>query len=288
MKNILLCGLAVLGIYQATAQNNPIFFGGIGDGHTNASYAQAFVNHSFGGVGDGHSMQTGGMPAADEIFYGGIGDGFTSQTSGVPDVDRIFFGGAGDGWSNISLPLSPLPLGLLSFTGIQKNGAHYLSWITASENRADYYILQRSSNSGNFSDLGKVASGNDNGNSNEYEYIDEHPLQGNNFYRLVMVDKEGRSKHSNTVLLKMLRDKSVLSIYPNPVAAELHIELSGKADDSEVLIDIYDAAARLIKHKTIRKDNNTFLIDVGGLASGVYTIRIINREDISSVKFVKQ
>ena len=316
----------------ATAQNNPIFFGGAGDGANSsgyaqlsldeqinfggpgdgssfASYTQSFLSTTLGGFGDGHGAASNGSPLLDRFFYGGVGDGFQYASSGSPTVDQIFFGGeqdghafassgnigvdkiflggAGDGWASNYLAVTPLPITLLSFTGNQQDGKHILDWETVLEDDAAYFELQRSGTSSAFEKLGTIAAHDANTEEKQYQFVDQQPLVGNNFYRLKMVDKDQKFTYSNVVLLRLLKDKSVIKIYPNPTAAILNIELSGKQDNGEILIDIYDASARLVGRKTIKNNNAIFQMDVSILATGTYAIRIINQDDISVVKFVK-
>lgn len=334
MKNkVLVAGaMMMLAGYFATAQNNPIFFGGSGDGssagsylqytndvlinfggqgdgHTFASYAQVIVATTAGGSGDGYHAVSGGIPAVDQLFTGGAADGIASASSGsplvdkiffggeadghawatsqTPNVDKIFYGGIGDGWASNFLPITPLPLSLLSFTGIQVKGQHFLNWETVQEINTEHFELQRSASGSGFVTLGEVKAAGHSQQKEQYEYIDSQPLNGNNFYRLKMVDADTKFTYSNVVLLRLLKDKSVLQIYPNPTASVLNIELSGKQDNSEILIDVYDASARLVARKTMKKDNNVLQLDVSKLAAGMYSIRIVDQEDMSVVKFVK-
>lgn len=334
MKNKMLTVLLLLLCTTWTkAQNNPIFFGGSGDGFagggyqqpTNdllihhggsgdgsafAGYVQSFTNLFKGGNGDGYVFATSGIPTTDKIFFGGNADGVTSASSGIPavdkiffggtadgiafatsgspNVDKVFFGGPGDGWSSTYFLINPLPLNLLSFSGIQKDSRHLLSWETVQEKETDYFILERSATGNSFDGLGQIKAFGSNEATQQYNYTDELPLNGNNFYRLKMVDIDGKFTFSNIVLLRLLKHDAILKVYPNPAASVLNIELSGKNDGGEVLIDIYDGAARLLRHKTLRKDSNAFSIDIQSLASGVYTIRIIDQEEINTVKFIKQ
>lgn len=326
--------LAMIGCTTMTyAQNNPIFFGGsgdgfvaagyvqptndvlinrggIGDGYAVATYAQAVVNHFRGGNGDGYvtastgsptadkiffggdadgiASATSGSPSVDKIFFGGFADGIASGTTGNPGVDRIFYGGRGDGWSSTYYLIIPLPLNLLSFTGRQQDGRHVLNWETVQEKQTDHFELERSATANNFRALGNVSAAGNASDKRTYGYIDEKPLRGDNFYRLKMVDVDGKSSYSSIVLLRLLQDNSVLKVFPNPAASVLNIEWSGKDDASEVLVDIYDASARLVGRKILKADQKLFRVDVASLAAGVYSIRIINQNEISVVKFIKQ
>lgn len=144
-----------------SAQNNPIFQGGAGDGITKLSFAQAgsniftggnddgWVKSSFtqaspnifiGGTGDGWNKTNFLQPGSD-IFKGGEADGWSktsflqtgndifsggdgdgwNSTSFLQPGNNIFKGGDGDGWSSTYLPTSPLPVTFIYFNASKQN-----------------------------------------------------------------------------------------------------------------------------------------------------------------------
>ena len=104
MKNILLKiglpGLFCMIHWFADAQNNPIFSGGTGDGHSKAITLQSGNNIFGGGNGDGHASLQSTATTADRIFKGGDGDGWNSRQTNRGVADTIFSGGNNDGWSS--------------------------------------------------------------------------------------------------------------------------------------------------------------------------------------------
>ena len=80
-----------------SAQNNPIFQGGAGDGINKLSFAQAGSNIFTGGAGDGW-IKSSFAQAATNIYFGGTGDGWNKTNFSQPE-SNIFQGGEADGWS---------------------------------------------------------------------------------------------------------------------------------------------------------------------------------------------
>lgn len=105
MKNIsikiCLPGLFCMIHWFAAAQNNPIFNGGSGDGHSKAISLQNGNNIFGGGNGDGHASLQSTAITADRIFNGGNGDGWNSRQTNRGAADTIFSGGNNDGWSSL-------------------------------------------------------------------------------------------------------------------------------------------------------------------------------------------
>ena len=91
---------------------------------------------------------------------------------------------------NLSL-ISILPIDLLSFNARIKNNVTILDWVTLTETNNDYFIISKSKDAINYSDIIRI---NGCGNSNEektYQYIDKFPYEGINYYRLSQVDFNG-------------------------------------------------------------------------------------------------
>lgn len=100
MQNYFFIVLLVISGFVTSAQNNPIFQGGPGDGVHKITFAQSGNNIFTGGAGDGWNRAAYSQ-AGYNIFAGGIGDGWNSTTF-IQSGNAIFNGGTGDGWNSIS------------------------------------------------------------------------------------------------------------------------------------------------------------------------------------------
>lgn len=275
---------------SARPRVDSLFTGGTGDGWNNLQSARPLVDSLFaGGNGDGWYTATSVRPIVDTIFSGGNGDGWSDKKSAISSVDSLFKGGRGDGWASNYINLTPLPVQLLFFTGEQRNGQHILTWKTSLEINSDHFSVERKAgNSNTFNSIGIVAAAGNSAVPKQYSLVDVTPVTGNNFYRLLLSDKDGRSTYSNIVLLRLLKDKSILSVFPNPTATSIHIQLAGAIDGSNVKLELFDAAGKLVSNSNLKKDNTTLSVDVSRFAKGIYTLRITENGETTAVSFVKQ
>ena len=106
---------------------------------------------------------------------------------------------------------STLPVTYFNFSASKQQQSVLLSWQTANEINNNYFSIERSSGR-NFNALYKISS-ND---KHAYSYTDLNPLQGNNYYRLKQVDKDGKFSYSQIVSV-VFDDANKFVIYPNPV-----------------------------------------------------------------------
>lgn len=87
-----------------------------------------------------------------------------------------------------------LPIELISFTAVLKTNYVYIKWITGSEENVNYFILERTDNLLNINDYIPIYKTKAKGNISigyTYEYVDQRPLNGNNYYRIGEEDYNG-------------------------------------------------------------------------------------------------
>lgn len=93
----------------------------------------------------------------------------------------------------------PLPISLLRFEGKVQSDRVDLSWTTASEINNDVFILERSSDGTEFSEVTKVNGAGNSTEINEYQTADYFPLSGITYYRLKQVDFDGQFSYSDLI-----------------------------------------------------------------------------------------
>lgn len=171
-----------------------------------------------------------------------------------------------------------LPVQFIRFkAALQSNKTVLLNWKVASEHNNDYYLLERSSDGKSFSNLGTVKA-QLNGNSAQvlsYDFTDQSPVKGENYYRLTQVDKDGKASQLGVqVVVIDLKSKDWM-IYPNPVKANFIIEFS-EPETSAKEVRITDMAGRTIFSKKIPVTDGKLNVRLATTpAPGTYTIQIV-------------
>jgi len=175
-----------------------------------------------------------------------------------------------------------LPVKLSTFTASSVKSDVLLNWTTASELNTSYFSIERSSTSANFTSIGNVrATGNSN-ISQQYDYIDQKPLKGDNFYRLKEVDKDGHFSYSKTIHIAF-GDAPFIKAYPNPVVNT--VKVSGLT--SAASISIIDASGKpMQQYKTT--GGGEYSVNVQNLAPGLYFLKVLQDGKITTLKMVKQ
>lgn len=166
-----------------------------------------------------------------------------------------------------------LALELINFTGeVQPNTGIQLQWQIA-EYEASLMHVERLNN-GAWAHLTEI---NTKASKLQYQWLDNKPKSGENYYRLRLIDAAGAVTYSPTivVLYEELRDWTV---YPNP-AQDNECWLHYKGSIDEVIhLQLFSPDGKLRYHKmmSLAAVQNTIRLDLSGLTTGLYYLRINN------------
>jgi hypothetical protein len=182
------------------------------------------------------------------------------------------------------LTTTPLPVKLTTFTGRNAGTANILNWTTASDKNASHFDVMRSNDGNKFEVLDRV-NAKDNLTGSKYEFTDTKPFEGRNFYRLNMVDVNGKSAYSDVVVLSVKSSAGLsLTASPNPVNQTLNVSVNGKID-GKATIQIMDITGKIVQK--IQVSSNDTSIDMSALSAGTYIIRYNDNSNASVIKVTK-
>ncbi|HXB95745.1 MAG TPA: T9SS type A sorting domain-containing protein, partial [Puia sp.] len=162
-----------------------------------------------------------------------------------------------------------LPLTLLSFTATRSGANALLQWTTSHETNTLRYIIEKSADGSVFNPVDSVAATDDSIAVNSYRYTDKRLWQGLNYYRLIILDRDGHFTYSPVRTVTDSSTSLLISIYPNPIqSGDLYISSSANCRH----IALVDAVGRTI----LQKDTQGFFqaIPVVHLAKGVYVLLV--------------
>ncbi|MEO6327550.1 MAG: T9SS type A sorting domain-containing protein [Ginsengibacter sp.] len=112
---------------------------------------------------------------------------------------------------------SVVPIVLSTFNAYKDGSGIEVTWkVTRSINLSKYEI-ERSANGVDFIIIGTLSA---TGAAN-YIYPDRNPFDGNNFYRLRMVDADGSVSYSAIIKVNINSNTGQAGFYPNPVVANI-------------------------------------------------------------------
>ncbi|WP_051350176.1 FG-GAP-like repeat-containing protein [Dyadobacter alkalitolerans] len=164
-----------------------------------------------------------------------------------------------------------LPVELVDFQAIKSESVVQLGWVTASEINSRHFEIQRSSDAKNWQTIGLVNASIASNAEIRYHFTDVNPQNGDNHYRLKMVDHDGTFAMSRIRVVKYETGikQAEIKVFPNPVSEKLFIQTNN--GDSFASIQLLTIDGKII-YKAAKLATE---IDVRGLSAGIYLLRII-------------
>ena len=165
-----------------------------------------------------------------------------------------------------------LPVLFSKFDAKCTNTGTLISWATAQEANSSKFEIERSSNGTTWTNIGSVAASGTSSSNRNYQQIDL--IGGAAFYRIKQIDKDGQFIYTD-VARTNCQVKNISSvIYPVPAFDVLNVVIKSDRSVRTQLL-VYDMQGKLVKKvdASILNGNNTFKINLIGLASGDYMIR---------------
>ncbi len=174
-----------------------------------------------------------------------------------------------------------LPVNIISFKAWQQGTAVQLAWTALNEIDIDHYEVERSADARGFIILGNVAAKNT-GSSADYNFADQKPNTGNNYYRIKVLDKNGAIYYTQIINVVISANGGAsIAIYPNPVSnGRFTLQMTNMSAAKYNLL-IHDAKGRLVFSKAIEHTDGSAsqLIELpAGTAAGVYEVNLVSKD----------
>ncbi len=176
----------------------------------------------------------------------------------------------------VNTVVNVLPVSLLRFYGKEKPGEIILHWETENEMNASHFEILRSNDASNYNSIGRVNAQN-RSNGATYDFKDPDPLEGGNFYKLLIVDKDNSQRYSPVLKINRVQNYTQVEISPNPAIKQTKISVKNGCT-GKVQMDIYDIQGKKVKSVLAgNKPGERFstTIDVEGLNSGLYILQCL-------------
>lgn len=214
-----------------------------------------------------------------KVFFKSTSLSGVTQCSAVSAIGTITV-------NNIALPLT-----LIHFKGKKQAAGILLDWATASEIQVNRFEIERSNDGSLYEKIGTIqAAGNSNTNK-YYSFTDLLPFNTDNYYRLKMVDDDGKYSYSNVVVFKggQITNMLVDKIKPNPFRDVINIKLALQ-QPQQLTIQLVDMTGRVELSSNYAGKagvNKIVLNNLGNLSAGVYFIKIITADTLEQQKLLK-
>ncbi|HUS00814.1 MAG TPA: T9SS type A sorting domain-containing protein [Chitinophagaceae bacterium] len=176
------------------------------------------------------------------------------------------------------------------FTGGYSSGFVQLQWATSTEVDMKHFEVERSTDGINYRKIGKTLAKGDVNIKTEYTYLDILAEKGSNFYRLVMIDKDGNFSYSKPITITVEKGISLFVVYPNPFGKKVQVKFNSDGPD-QATMRIVDNTGKLITSQTdpVQKGENRLTIrNVDNLPGGIYYLELVTKDKNIKTTLMKQ
>ncbi len=201
--------------------------------------------------------------------------GYVLQTS-VTSFSTFYFASSGH---------SALPVRLVSFRAGIEDTNGVLTWQTAEETGFSHIEVERSLDARTFAFIGsRTAQGIE--NNGHYTFVDPGVAEkaaNTVYYRLKLVDLDGRFGYSQIVAADLYRGTSPVYVYPNPTVETLYVRMNA---GDKVRWQIVDLSGRRVKSGD--ESGAGLQIRVRDLPPGIYQLILTGQQKRETFRFVKR
>lgn len=172
----------------------------------------------------------------------------------------------------------PLALGFKYIRAKRENNSIALQWAAENVPNIQYFEIEKSGDGHFFTTIQTVkVIGNRTGDS--YKWLDATAMQGDNFYRIKMVARNGAIVYSQVVKISLAQLISSIEIYPNPVTdGTIGLKLANQPK-GVYKIRLLNSAGQVIQNNTIEHPGGsittTVITNNDKLSSGMYQLQVI-------------
>ena len=173
---------------------------------------------------------------------------------------------------------STLPVKSINLTAAVQASGIMVKWAVKGEEKVTSYVVEHSTNGVAFSTLSTLKSG-----SSLYSYVDASAKEGNNYYRIKVINNAGSVSYSSVVVAMIGKQKGTIGVYPNPVVGtNFKLQLSNVEAGSYSVRIVNNLGQQVFaRTMTLNSGSSSEAISTNKLAAGTYTVRLMRNNGVT-------
>ena len=185
-----------------------------------------------------------------------------------------------------------VPVNQLTLNAEKQNKNVAVEWKAANQINIQQYLVEKSGDGISFSVAKATEATGGNGESSNYNWLDENAPRGDIFYRIKSFSKAGEVAYSNIVKVKMGKEGQGVTAYPNLVTnRNINLQFTDEVKGTYTVSLINDAGQQVMNRQVSHNGGSavqTITIDKE-VGNGNYRLQVIkpdNRKTIISLVIV--
>jgi hypothetical protein len=201
---------------------------------------------------------------------------YSATLNGTYNMVLEYYQNGGGDRVTFSMSSTLLPVTLTSWSATALSDQEtLLKWTATNAVDFDHYVIQRSTDGKTFQDAGTILSSITSGTTQDYSFTDLFSYDGMVYYRLEMVDIDGKLNYSNIVSLARQASKTA-RIYPTIVeTGNLFVEAPTAIRQAR--LELFDMNGRKLQEKdwsVLEGRQQVTIGNSGTLPAGAYVARL--------------
>ena len=183
---------------------------------------------------------------------------------------------------------------IINFTANPVPQGVKITWSTSTENNNDYFTLEHSTDGVNFEALDNIDGSGNTQQTIQYNYLDETPTVGVNYYRLCQTGFDGISKTFEPISIKLgdnVSSLSVVNVYPNPFNGDFLLTYHSDTKTMTTL-EILNAQGKQYYSEALKSDSGVNVYDFNSkikLPMGIYFVTLSQgKTKTEAIRIVKK
>lgn len=185
---------------------------------------------------------------------------------------------------------NPLPVNFSDVKAFEKGTGVQIEWTNLTEKDVLTYTVERSANGLDFTPISQVGSRSNQSDKQSYLSFDASPLSGTNYYRIKVLEADGKIVLSKVLKVDIGRNVKGISVYPNPVTGN-DITIGFTAVKGQYVLRVINNAGQEVYSKQLVHLGGSISQSVelpGSLRTGVYNLMISGDNYRETKMFIMQ
>ncbi len=178
-----------------------------------------------------------------------------------------------------------LPVKLSAFTVQKIDAAARISWTTEQEINSSHFIVERSADGNIWNSIATVAASGNSTRKINYEFYDNTPARGINYYRLRQIDKDGKFDYS-AIRSVLFNSGNTVDIAPNPATNFINVYIGKNSNRQAATIQVLNIDGKVV-YSTLSAQSHV-QINTGNMAKGLYFVKVVSENETRMLKVVVQ
>lgn len=177
-----------------------------------------------------------------------------------------------------------------SLTAYQKENGIRVDWKVSNQNNVDRYEIEKSSDGRQFIKAGAVLPLTAGSLSDSYTWFDQYPKNGNNYYRIKTIDKNGSVSYSRILNVKTGGTRESFEIYPNPIVGNNVTIQFANINKGVYTVNLFNVMGQKVLSKMINHSGGSASQTINineNLPSGNYSLQTTGNGIIVNKRMIK-